>query len=310
VDVTLRISGFFRDAFPNLIDLFDTAVRAVAAVPVEDEDDATNPVRVRVQREAQAARAAGLDEAAALRQATWRVFGPRPGGYGAGLQELIASRRWQGAGDLAQAYLRAGAFAYGLGQHGQPSRAAFEQRLQGLDAVLHNQDNREHDILDSDDYYQFQGGMAAAVQALSGTQAALYHGDMSTPGAPRVRPLREEIARVLRARAVNPKWIAGVKRHGYKGAFEIAATVDYLFGFSATTGLVDDHQYALVADAYLHDDDTRGFLQQHNPQALRSIGERLLEAMQRGLWRASGEQRERIVGHLLALEQHLEDSAP
>jgi cobaltochelatase CobN len=310
VDVTLRISGFFRDAFPNLIDLFDTAVRAVAAVPVEDEDDATNPVRVRVQREAQAARAAGLDEAAALRQATWRVFGPRPGGYGAGLQELIASRRWQGAGDLAQAYLRAGAFAYGLGEHGQPSRAAFEQRLQGLDAVLHNQDNREHDILDSDDYYQFQGGMAAAVQALSGTQAALYHGDMSTPGAPRVRPLREEIARVLRARAVNPKWIAGVKRHGYKGAFEIAATVDYLFGFSATTGLVDDHQYALVADAYLHDDDTRGFLQQHNPQALRSIGERLLEAMQRGLWRASGEQRERIVGHLLALEQHLEDSAP
>ena len=306
VDVTLRVSGFFRDAFPGLIDLFDTAVRAVAAVPREDEDDEWNPVRARVEREAHAAQATGRSEADALRQATWRVFGPRPGGYGAGLQELIASRRWQGAGDLAQAYLRAGGFAYGQGGHGLPARPVFEHRLAQVDTVLHNQDNREHDLLDSDDYYQFQGGMAAAVQHLGGS-AALYHGDMSTPGAPRVRPLREEIARVVRSRAVNPKWIEGVRRHGYKGAFEIAATVDYLFAFSATTDLVDDHQYALVADAYLHDDTTRAFLQQHNPLALRSIGERLLEAMQRGLWREPGDQRERIANHLLALERQLED---
>lgn len=308
VDVTLRVSGFFRDAFPNLIDLFDTAVRAVAAVPADDEPDDWNPVRVRVLREAAEARARGLADADAMRQARWRVFGPRPGGYGAGLQELMASRRWQDSGDLAQAYLRAGGFAYGQGQHGLPARAAFEQRLARVDTVLHNQDNREHDLLDSDDYYQFQGGMAAAVQQLSGVAATLYHGDMSTPGAPRVRPLKEEIARVVRARAVNPRWIAGVQRHGYKGAFEIAATVDYLFAFSATTGLVDDHQYALVADAYLHDDATRQFLQQHNPQALRSVAERLLEAMQRGLWRAPGEHRERIAQHLLALEQRLEES--
>jgi cobaltochelatase CobN len=308
VDVTLRVSGFFRDAFPNLIDLFDTAVRAVAAVPADDEPDEWNPVRVRVKRETAAARAHGLAEDEAVRRATWRVFGPRPGGYGAGLQELIASRRWQDTGDLAQAYVRAGAFAYGQGGHGVPARASFEQRLAQVDTVLHNQDNREHDVLDSDDYYQFQGGMAAAVQQLSGEAATLYHGDMSVPGAPRVRPLREEIARVVRSRAVNPKWIAGVQRHGYKGAFEIAATVDYLFAFSATTGLVDDHQYALVADAYLHDDSARQFLQQHNPQAMRGIAERLLEAMQRGLWREPGNQRERIAGHLLALERQLEDS--
>ncbi|MDT7836124.1 cobaltochelatase subunit CobN [Aquabacterium sp. OR-4] len=308
VDVTLRISGFFRDAFPNLVDLFDAAVRAVVAVSEADEGDHDNPVRARVRAEAAAGQAAGMDADQALRQAQWRVFGPRLGGYGAGLQELIASRRWQGQGDLAQAWLRAGAYAYGLDGHGLGAAPALAQRMAGLDTVLHNQDNREHDILDSDDYYQFQGGMAAAVAQLSGRAPALYHGDMSTPGAPRVRPLREEIARVLRARAVNPKWLAGVRRHGYKGAFEIAATVDYLFAFSATTGLVDDHQYALLAEAYVYEDETRQFLTRHNPLALRSVGERLLEAMQRGLWREPGTHRERLRAHLQALENTLEAS--
>ncbi len=307
VDVTLRVSGFFRDAFPNVIDLFDTAVRAVAAISEEDEPDDVNPIRARVRREAAEAEAKGLSAEDAQREATWRVFGPRPGGYGAGLQEVMASGRWNDGADLAQAYLRAGAFAYGQGEHGAAARGSFEQRLAGLDAVLHNQDNREHDVLDSDDYYQFQGGMAVAVEALTGEAAALYHGDFSVPGAPRIRTLGEEVARVVRSRAVNPKWLEGVRRHGYKGAFEMAATVDYLFAFDATTGVVGDHQYALVAEAYLHDDTNRAFLQQHNPGALRSIGERLLEAMQRGLWEAPGGHRQRIEDHLLALERRLEE---
>ncbi|WP_295959057.1 cobaltochelatase subunit CobN [Rhodoferax sp.] len=300
VDVTLRVSGFFRDAFPNVIDLFDTAVRAVAAISAEDEPDDVNPIRARVQAEM----AVQADE----RAATWRVFGPRPGGYGAGLQANIASGQWTERSELAESYLRAGAFAYGQDAHGTAAPEAFAQRIAGLDAVLHNQDNREHDILDSGDYYQFMGGMAAAVEHLSGTPAALYHGDFSVPGAPRIRTLGEEVARVVRSRAVNPKWLDGIKRHGYKGAFEIAATVDFLFAFDATTGVVGDHQYALVADAYVHDDATRDFLQQHNPGALRSIGERLLEAMDRGLWAEPGDQRERITDHLLALENHLEAS--
>ena len=306
VDVTLRISGFFRDAFPNVVDLFDTAVRAVVAISEDDEDDAVNPIRARVQREAAAAQSAGVAAEQADREASWRVFGPRPGGYGAGLQGVLDSGRWQDGADLAQAYLAAGSFAYGQGAHGEAARGAFEQRLTHLDAVLHNQDNREHDVLDSGDYAQFQGGMAVAVQHLSGTPVALYHGDFSVPGAPRIRTLGEEVARVVRSRAVNPKWLEGIKRHGYKGAFEIAATVDFLFAFDATTGVVGDHQYALVADAYLHDDDTRDFLQRHNPLALRGIGERLLDAMRRGLWAEPGEHRERIEQHLLALEHRLE----
>jgi cobaltochelatase CobN len=307
VDVTLRVSGFFRDAFPNVMDLFDTAVRAVAAISEDDEPDDVNPIRARVRREAAQAQEAGLPAADALRQATWRIFGPRPGGYGAGLQEVMASGRWQHGADLAQAYLRAGAFAYGQGGHGVAARGSFEQRLARIDAVLHNQDNREHDVLDSDDYYQFHGGMAVAVQHLAGRPAALYHGDFSVPGAPRIRTLREEVARVVRSRAVNPKWLQGVQRHGYKGAFEMAATVDYLFAFSATTGVVGGHQYALVAQAYLHDAAVRAFLQRHNPLALRAIGERLLEAMQRGLWAEPGEHRRMIEQHLLQLEHRLEE---
>lgn len=310
VDVTLRISGFLRDAFPNVIDLFDTAVRAVAAISEEDEPDEVNPVRGRVQRETAQAIAAGSTSEDALRQATWRVFGPRPSGYGSGLQDALASGRWQHSGELAEAYLRGGAFAYGQGGHGVPARKAFAHRLARLDAVVHNQDNREHDLLDSAEYAQFQGGMAAAVQSLAGAPAALYHGDFSVPGSPRIRPLREEVARVVRARAVNPKWLEGVRRHGYKGAVEIAATVDNLFAFDATAGVVGDRQYELVADAYLHDDATREFLQRHNPQALRGLGERLLEAIRRGLWQEPGGQRERIERHLLALERQLEEQDP
>ncbi len=157
-----------------------------------------------------------------------------------------------------------------------------------MDVVLQNQDNREHDLLDSNDYYQFQGGMVAAVRHLAGNQPQVYHADHSNPNAPRVRTLHEEIARVIRSRVVNPKWLDGVKRHGYKGAAEIAATVDYLYGYDATARVIADHQYALVTDAYLNDADTREFMQQHNPHALHSICERLLEAMQRGLWQSAG----------------------
>ncbi len=308
VDVTLRVSGFFRDAFPNVIDLFDTAVRAVSAISADDEPDDVNPIRVRVLAEAAQAQASGHSDADAERASTWRVFGPRPGGYGAGLQASIASGNWTERSELAESYLRAGAFAYGQDAHGIAAPEAFAQRIAGLDAVLHNQDNREHDILDSGDYYQFMGGMAAAVEHLSGTPAALYHGDFSVPGSPKIRALGEEVARVVRSRAVNPKWIAGIKRHGYKGAFEMAATVDFLLACVATTRVVGDHQNAQGAAAYMHDDDTRAFLQQHNPLALRSIGERLLEAMQRGMWAEPGDHRERIQDHVLALENQLETS--
>ena len=278
VDVTLRVSGFFRDAFPGLIDLFDSAVRAVAAL---DEPPDINPLRAHVA--ADRASFGGSEEAG--RRALYRVFGSQPGAYGAGLQVPIDEGFWDGDGDLAESYLGWSRWAYGAGGEAADDRAMLERRLAGTQAVLHNQDNREHDLLDSDDYYQFEGGLALAVRHLSGRAPAVYHNDHSQPDRPRVRTLREEIGRVVRGRAANPRWIAGVMRHGYKGAAEIAATVDYLFAFAATARSVDDAHFEALYDAYLGDEAVREFIAVANPAALGEISRRFREAIDRGLWR-------------------------
>ena len=283
VDVTLRVSGFFRDAFPSQIDLFDSAVRAVGAL---DEPADRNPIAARMKADAGSFRDSGMGAADAQSRAGFRVFGSRPGAYGAGLQALIDEKGWNSAEDLARAYLVWGGYAYGAGAAGQAEPDLFARRLAGVDAVVQNQDNREHDLLDSDDYYQFEGGMTAAVEHLSGTRPVVYHNDHSRPERPVVRTLEEEIGRVVRARVVNPKWIHGVMRHGYKGAFEITATVDYLFAFSATTGTVRNHHFEAVYEAFVVDDDVREFMRDANPDGLREMADRLREALERGLWSA------------------------
>ncbi len=281
VDVTLRVSGFFRDAFPTLIDLVDSAARAVAAL---DEPDEINPLAARVAAERAELAAAGVGPDEAARRAGARVFGSKPGAYGAGLQAMIDAKGWDSADDLGAAYMHWGGWSYGGGDEGAPAHAAFETRLGRVEAVIQNQDNREHDLLDSDDYYQFEGGMTAAVRHVSGRQPAVYHADHSRPESPRIRTLEEEVARVVRGRAANPKWIAGVMRHGYKGAFEMAATVDYLFAFAATARCVRDHHFEALFDAYLGDEAVRGFIAEHNPAALAEMSDRFREAIERGLW--------------------------
>ena len=288
VDVTLRISGFFRDAFPNLIDLFYSAVVAVAALNESPED---NPLAAQVKQETEFWCEAGLSQTEAQARSRYRVFGSKPGAYGAGLQGLIEAQNWRDEQDLARAYMNWSSYAYcGTScpnQEGVAAPEAFAQRLKQLQVVLHNQDNREHDLLDSDDYYQFQGGLTASVRALTGKNPQTYFGDNSIPENPRVRRLQEEIARVYRSRVVNPKWIEGVMRHGYKGAFEMAATVDYLFAYDATANCVADYMYQGVTEAYLLDDKVQEFIQQKNPWAMRDIAERLLEAHQRSLWQSA-----------------------
>ena len=300
VDVTLRVSGFFRDAFGSLIRLFDAAVQAVAGL---DEPDDLNPLAARVRSERTTLQQQGVDAEQAARQAGWRVFGAKPGAYGTGVQNAIDGRLWQTREDLAEVYLNHGSYAYGGQDEGTPARAQFVERLSKVQAVLQNQDNHEHDVLDSNDYYQFQGGMLAATETLAGSSVASYHGDHSQVDRPRIRTLKEELNRVIRARALNPKWIDGVKRHGYKGAFEMAATVDNLFAFDATTHLIDDHHYQSLADAYVLDPATREFMREHNPQALRDLTERLIEAQQRGLWQSPGEYRDALEEQLLDGEE-------
>ena len=301
VDVTLRISGFFRDAFSNLIDLFDSAVKAVADL---DESAENNPLAAQVKEEILYWESTGLSQEEAQGRSQFRVFGSKPGAYGAGLQGIIEAQNWTDDSDLAKAYINWSSYAYTSSsssnlpgdlagvkpsEWGCSAPEAFEQRLGQMQIVLQNQDNREHDILDSDDYYQFQGGMTAAIRNLQGKNPETYFGDNSIPENPKVRQLREEIARVYRSRAVNPKWIEGAMRHGYKGAFEIAATVDFLFAYDATANCVEDFMYEGIAEAYIFDEKVQTFIQENNPWALRDMAERLLEARQRGLWQSANQ---------------------
>ncbi|MFC7840490.1 cobaltochelatase subunit CobN [Streptomyces sp. NPDC057382] len=273
IDVTLRISGFFRDAFPHTVGLLDDAVRLAASL---DEPAEANHVRAHVR--------ADLAEHGDERRATTRIFGSRPGTYGAGLLQLIDSRDWRTDADLAEVYTVWGGYAYGRELDGRPAREEMETAYKRIAVAAKNTDTREHDIADSDDYFQYHGGMVATVRALRGTAPEAYIGDSTRPETVRTRTLVEETSRVFRARVVNPKWIEAMRRHGYKGAFELAATVDYLFGYDATTGVVADWMYDKLTEAYVLDPANREFLQEANPWALHGIAERLLEAESRGMW--------------------------
>ncbi|MFI5592518.1 cobaltochelatase subunit CobN [Amycolatopsis sp. NPDC051758] len=273
IDVTIRISGFFRDAFPHVITLLDDAVRLVAGL---DEPLSENFVRAHVS--------ADLATHGDARRATTRIFGSKPGAYGAGLLPLMDSGNWRDDKDLAEVYAVWGGFAYGRDLDGRPAREDMESSYKRIVVAAKNTDTREHDIADSDDYFQYHGGMIATVRALTGTAPASYVGDSTSPDSVRTRTLSEETARVFRARVVNPRWLAAMRRHGYKGAFELAATVDYLFGFDATAGVVGDWMYEKLTESYVLDEENQQFLRQANPWALRGIVERLNEAADRGLW--------------------------
>ena len=281
IDVTTRISGFFRDAFPQLIDLIDDAVNAVIAL---DEPLSQNFVRKHYLAELGELIGAGLTDTVAQQRAAYRIFGAKPGSYGAGILPLIQEKNWQTDADFAESYVNWGGYAYGRGEQGSDEREAFRTRLSGVQIALHNQDNREHDIFDSDDYLQFHGGMIATIRALTGQQPRHYFGDSHDPSRAQVRDLKEETLRVFRSRVVNPKWLASIQRHGYKGGLELTATVDYLFGYDATAQVMDDWMYEQVADTYALDPDMQRFLEAANPWAQNAIAERLLEAANRGMW--------------------------
>jgi cobaltochelatase CobN len=304
IDVVVRISGFFRDAFPHLVALIDEAVTTVAAL---DESDDDNYVAKHVR--ADAARLAGELGERAWRRATARVFGSRPGAYGAGLLELIDARNWRDDADLAAVYEAWGGHAYGAGLDGVEARGAVRDCFARIDVAVKNIDNREHDLFDSDGYFQYHGGMVAAVRALRGSDPKAWVGDSADPARVRALSLAEEARRVFRARVTNPRWIGAMTRHGYKGAFELAATVDYLFGYDATTGVVDDWMYESVAEKYVRDPDVGAFLRTSNPWALQAMAERLLEAAERGLWaEPEAGTLDALRAELLDVEAELEES--
>jgi cobaltochelatase CobN len=216
--------------------------------------------------------------------------------------QLLEQRTWRSDEDLAAVYIAWSGFAYGRGGFGVPAAESMQRRFAAIDIAVKNQDNREHDIFDSDDYLQEHGGMVATIRSLTGRNPKAWFGDSSNPERPVVRSLAEEAARVVRTRVINPRWIEAMQRHGYKGAFEMAATVDYLFGYDATAHVVDDWMYERVTSAYVADPDVRKFFERSNPWALQSIAERLVEASQRGLWNASAEALQTLRAAVLEAE--------
>ena len=301
VDVTLRISGLFRDAFPQLVSLFN---RACALVAAQEEAPADNPLGEAARRDGHAG----------------RVYGSAPGAYGAGLQALIDSGQWESRDQLGEAFLQWSSWRYdsvtdALGPaagsiEARSDRSGLEQRLRAVQVVLHNQDNREHDLLDSDDYYQFQGGLSAAAEQLQGQAPALWFADHARQQRPRLHRLERELDKVLRSRLLNPRWIAAMGEHGYKGGFEMAASLDYLFAYDASTGRAPDWGYGAIQQAWLEDPAVRRRLERSNPWALRDMGERLLEAHNRGLWQgASSDQLERL-RQLVRESEALTEAAP
>jgi cobaltochelatase CobN len=273
IDVTVRISGFFRDAFPHVVTMLDDAVRLVAGL---DESLEQNFIRAHVQADL----AIHGDE----RRSTTRIFGSKPGTYGAGLLQVIDNRNWRDDADLAQVYTTWGGFAYGRDLDGRPAAEDMSMQYRRIVVAAKNLDSREHDIADSDDYFQYHGGMIATVRALTGQAPTAYIGDNTRFDTVRTRTLTEETARVFRARVVNPRWMAAMRRHGYKGAFEMAATVDYLFGYDATAGVMADWMYEQLTESYVLDPENRKFMNESNPWALHGMAERLLEAAGRGMW--------------------------
>jgi cobaltochelatase CobN len=304
IDVLPRITGFFRDALPHMIALMDEAIQRV--ISLDEPLEQNYPRKLYLERLAALVRA-GVAPAEADRRARYRVFGCKPTAYGAGILPLIEAGNWQDAQDFARAYIAWGGYAYTRDAEGIEALDDFSAALAATDVAAKNQDNREHDLFNYDDYLQYHGGMVAAIRALRGKPPLAVFGDSSDPAKAQVRTLKSEAMRVFRTRVINPKWLCAMMRHGYKGGLEMAATVDYLFGYDATADILEDWMYTELAERYALDAESQAFLRRSNPWALREIVQRLLEAIARGMWQADEGMRQRLLDLLTDLSGDLED---
>jgi cobaltochelatase CobN len=305
IDVTLRISGFFRDAFPNIVRLLDEAVEMIANL---DEPLAKNYLAKHVAEEVREKVSQGIAPQQAREEAGYRVFGCKPGTYGSGVSEAVYAKNWKDEKDLGEIYVTWGGYAYGKKNYGVTVPEQFKRRLSRLDLTVKNEDTREYDILDGDDWFAYHGGMIAAVKAFKGELPRSYSGDASDPDRVKIRTTAEETKHIFRARILNPKWIESMKRHGYKGASDLSGVVDFAFGWDATAEVLEDWMYEELANKYALDKEMQEWLKEVNPYALQNIAERLLEAIEREMWQATEEMKEELRQVYLDIEGVLEES--
>lgn len=304
IDVTLRITGLFRDAFPNLIERVEDAVNLVAAL---DESWDVNYIKKHVDEEVAELVEKGMNLELAHEQSLLRVFGDAPGAYGAGVNNVVVSKKWSDVTDLGKVYTTWGCHAYGKKYHGEKLPEVFSRRMNKTSVAVKNESSREFDMLDGDDFYNYFGGMVAAITTHSGSQKPAYVPCTGDTDHIETLTLHEEASRVMRAKVNNPKWIEGLKKHGYRGAKQISGMVDYAFGWDATTNVIDDWMYDCISERYVFNKENADWMREVNPWALHSVTERLLEAQQRGMWNASEDKVEKLKKIYLEMEGTLEN---
>ncbi len=304
IDVTLRISGLFRDTFPQVIDLIDEAIRTVANL---DEPDDLNFVKKHYKQEVEEKIKRGMDEKTARETSLYRIFGCKPGCYGAGVSDLLTEKNWKSLEDLAKVYVEWGGYVYGKGIYGVEAKEEFINRLSKIELTVKNEDSQEWDIFEGDDFNSYHGGMIAAVTYYSGKQPKSYIGDTSNPNKIKTKHLKEEGKQIFRTKIMNPKWIEGLKKHGYKGASDFSKYIDHMFQWDATSNIIDDWMYQKIAEKYVFDKEMEKFFKENNPYALLNITERLLEAIERGMWKADEETKEKLRKKYLEIEGMIEE---
>jgi cobaltochelatase CobN len=304
VDVTLRISGLFRDTFPNLIESVEEAVNLVASL---DESDEENFIKRNFQKEVRELIQNGASIETAQEEAGMRIFSDPPGTYGAGVTQLINSKNWEDFTDLGKIYTFWGGHAYGKKVHGKRVTEVFARRLSKAQITIKNESSMEIDMLESDDFYNYHGGLIAAVRTASGQKPHSYCGDSSDPARVALNNVKEQTAKIMRSRILNPKWFDGMKEHGYKGAQEISGMVDFVFGWDATADIVEDWMYEKITGNFLFNDERREWIKDVNPWAIQNMTERLLEAAQRRMWEAKAESLEKLREIYMEIEGDLEN---
>ena len=304
VDITFRISGFFRDGFPNVVELMDDAVMMVAALNEPPED---NMLRKAVVREMEELTRKGLSEEEAFREAGFRIYSCPPGTYGAGVADAIYAKAWETGDDLGEVYVHHGGYAYGKGVYGEDKRDNFRQRLSKVSLVVKNEDSREYDLFSSDDFNSYFGGLIAAVKKESGVMPKAYAGDASDPDRVKYRSVSEEIKHLFRSKVLNPKWIESMMEHGFKGAGDLSRTTDFVFHWDATSEVIEDWMYQALADKYVFDEKMRAWMKDVNVNALQNITERLLEAINRNMWQTDEQTIKELESIYLDVEGDIEE---
>ena len=303
IDVTMRISGLFRDSFPNLVEMIDDAIERISELDESEED---NYLIAHLRKDITDSIAEGMDPLTAKRKARVRIFGDPPGNYGGGVDTLIGSSQWGDRSELAEAYVEWGGYAYGKDMKGDDLKDFFRKRMSEVDVTVKNHESRELDAFDNDDDYVFLGGMNATVEVCKGEKPVSVMGDSSDPSNPKLRTLAEEGKFIYRSRVLNPKWLEGLKKHGYRGVQEVTNLVEFSFGWDSTSDIMEDWMYQSVTDKFVLNGENRQWIEENNPDALRQITSRLLEAVERGMWDADDDTVEALKSIFLDNESSLE----